>query len=199
MSLQLFQDDVVFTQRLLKCAGLYQGDLHGVWTGDTDAAMTTFEADSDAIAAQYGSFDQRTERCIRTLMPPAQRAARDFMRRVTADGIPARIISGSRTYLEQDALYGRGRYGHPGPIVTNARGGYSHHNFGIAWDIGIFEGGKYLGESPLYERAAQVGLAPGLEWGGHWTSFKDRPHYQLALGLGLAATRVNFEAGAAFV
>ncbi len=61
-----------------------------------------------------------------------------------------KIISGTRTHMqEQDALYARRRTA-PGPRVTNARGGYSNHNFGIAWDIGLFRGGKYLEDSPLY-------------------------------------------------
>ncbi|MEO8506247.1 MAG: hypothetical protein ABI593_01300 [Betaproteobacteria bacterium] len=38
----------------------------------------------------------------------------------------------------QDAPYRQGRLGNPGPRVTNARDGQSNHNFGIAWDIGIF-------------------------------------------------------------
>lgn len=55
--------------------------------------------------------------------------------------------SGLRTYEEQNALYAQGRTA-PGNKVTNAKGGFSNHNFGIAFDIGIFEGAKYLGDSP---------------------------------------------------
>jgi peptidoglycan L-alanyl-D-glutamate endopeptidase CwlK len=83
--------------------------------------------------------------------------------------------------------------------VTRARGGHSNHNFGIAWDIGIFENGTYKGASRKYAEAARVGLVPGLEWGGHWTSFKDEPHYQLATGSAIAAVRTSFESGTAYV
>ena len=46
------------------------------------------------------------------------------------------------SYTEQNDLYKRGSFGNPPPKVTNARGGQSNHNFGIAWDGGVFENGK---------------------------------------------------------
>jgi peptidoglycan LD-endopeptidase CwlK len=129
------------------------------------------------------------------LQLPAQRAARRFMGAILARGIDVRVISGTRSYEEQNALFRRGRFGNPGPRVTNARGGQSRHNFGIAWDIGIFAGGAYVTEAAPYDRAAEVGLIKGIEWGGHWTSFVDRPHYQLALPFGTGEIRRRFEAG----
>jgi peptidoglycan LD-endopeptidase CwlK len=77
----------------------------------------------------------------------------------------------------------------PGPRRPNARGGQSRHNFGIAWDIGIFGGGTYVTTAPPYDRAAEVGLCDGHEWGGCWTSFVGRPHYQLALPFATAGIR----------
>lgn len=67
----------------------------------------------------------------------------------------------------------------PGPIVTKARGGESTHNFGIAFDIGVFEGTKYLPESSRYMAVGALGIELGLEWGGSWESFVDKPHFQL--------------------
>ncbi|HNX92795.1 MAG TPA: M15 family metallopeptidase, partial [Syntrophomonas sp.] len=61
----------------------------------------------------------------------------------------------------------------------NARAGYSNHNFGIAFDIGVFEGNKYLGESPKYKAVGMLGMDIGLEWGGSWKSIVDEPHFQL--------------------
>jgi peptidoglycan L-alanyl-D-glutamate endopeptidase CwlK len=82
------------------------------------------------------------------------------------------VLSGTRTYAEQDALFAKGG-------VTKARGGFSNHNFGIAFDIGVFSGAKYLEESPLYKAVAVIGKGLGLSWGGDWKSFVDEPHYQL--------------------
>jgi peptidoglycan LD-endopeptidase CwlK len=199
MSLRLFGEDVLFLQRFLTSAGFYRDTLDGKYGDHTDEALTAFEKVTEAIADELGRFDNRSERNIGSLQPKAQRAARVFLKTVLAAGIEARIISGTRTYTEQDALFRKGRFGNPGPKVTNARGGKSNHNFGIAWDIGIFKGGKYLDESPLYKKAADVGLTADLEWGGNWKTFPDRPHYQLATGLKLAMVREKFEEGQVIV
>ena len=199
MSALLFKDDVVFLQRFLKSSGVYQGAAHGQWDQATDAALTSFDSKCESIAAQHGRFDARSERLIATLHPRAQVLARTFLTKVRAAGIDARVISGTRTYAEQELLYRQGRWGNPGPVVTKARGGQSNHNFGIAWDIGIFENGKYLAESPLYAQAASIGAMPGLEWGGNWKSFQDRPHYQLATGAPIETVRTSFETGTTFV
>ncbi len=89
--------------------------------------------------------------------------ARIFMNTILDEGINARIISGTRTYEEQNALFRQGRWGNPPPIVTNAKGGKSNHNFGIAWDIEIFsEDGRYFTEFAPYRQAGQIALAAGF-------------------------------------
>jgi peptidoglycan LD-endopeptidase CwlK len=195
MSKPLFPDDIEFLQRFLKSAGFNPGKIDGIWGTKTDTAENAFFLKSDQIASTLGVFDKRSENNILSLQPKAQEAARKFLKLLTGANINARIISGTRTYAEQDILYAKGRTS-PGNIVTNARGGASNHNFGIAWDIGIFtSNGKYLEESPLYDQAAQAGLTPELEWGGNWQSFKDKPHYQLKTGLVVADIRQRFEKG----
>ena len=198
MSKGLFGDDVIFLQRFLKSAGFFAGEINGNWGPDTDAAVQAFDQKSQQIAAQLGTLDPRSERNIVTLHPKAQELARASLTKILAAGITARIISGTRTYAEQDQLFEQGR-SLPGKRVTNARGGESNHNFCIAWDIGIFNGGAYLGDSPLYTQAAEVGLVAGLEWGGNWHSFKDKPHYQIATGLEISAVRQRFELGQSYV
>jgi peptidoglycan LD-endopeptidase CwlK len=199
MSQQLFEDDVRFLQRFLKSAGFNPGIIDGRWGSDTNTAEDNFINKSQEIAATYGTFHQRSERNIATLHPKAQEAARQFLKRLQDAGINARIISGTRTYAEQNALYARGRT-KPGPKVTNAKGGQSNHNFGIAWDIGIFtDRGEYLGESPLYDRAAEVGLVDELEWGGNWQSFQDKPHYQLATDFSISEVKERFERGKSYI
>lgn len=123
------------------------------------------------------TFDERTEKNIATLAPQAQAKAREFMELVLEKGIKAKIIDGSRTFAQQQALYDQGRT-KPGKVVTNAKPGQSWHNFAIAWDIGVFdEDGKYLEDSPHYKMAGEIGESIGLEWGGRW-KFQDDPHYQ---------------------
>lgn len=196
MSARLFPEDVLFFQRLLKSEGLYTKKLDGIWGPFTEKASNDFEALSDQLKMQIMEFDFRTESNIRTLTLSAQKEARFFMGKVLAAGLKAKIISGSRTYAEQNKLFRQGRYNNPGPRVTNARGGRSNHNFGIAWDIGIFTtSGGYITEGAAYDHAAEAGMSERLEWGGNWTGFVDKPHYQLNLGVSLAVIRERFETG----
>lgn len=104
--------------------------------------------------------------------------ARALVQKSAANGIKIKIISGLRTYEEQDKLYAQGRTA-PGNIVTKAKGGYSNHNFGIAFDAGVFEGARYLPESPKYKAVGVLGMELGLEWGGNWKTLVDQPHFQL--------------------
>jgi hypothetical protein len=139
--------------------------------------------------ARDTSLDARSESNIATLVPNAQKQARAFLKAVLEAGIRARIIGGSRTFAQQDALYAKGRTG-PGARVTNARGGFSYHNFGIAWDIGIFDvDGKYLNQSDDYKKAGKIGRELDLEWGGDWTGIVDQPHFQCKSSMKIADMR----------
>ena len=98
------------------------------------------------------------------------------------------VIYGHRSNEEQDALYAQGRT-EPGNIVTNLRGGQSIHNTdpsravdlapyvpgrGVVWDdVGLFH--ELYGV--ILCCASQRGIE--IEWGGHWTRFVDRPHFQV--------------------
>jgi peptidoglycan LD-endopeptidase CwlK len=122
--------------------------------------------------------DPFSERTIATLHPELGAYARALIHSAASQSIRIKIISGLRTVEEQDALFAQGRTT-PGPIVTHARGGFSNHNFGIAFDVGVYESNRYLGESPKYAVVGALGQALGLEWGGTWTSIVDQPHFQL--------------------
>ncbi len=209
MSTTLFPNDILFTQRMLKAEGLYTGALDGIWGPLSEKAANAFDQQSRKTAAKYGTFDLRSEQNIATLSLNTQQEARQFMTRVqgamseripsgeTAADLPiVKIISGTRSYAEQNKIFRQGRYHNPGPIITNARGGSSAHNFGIAWDIGIFsENNGYIPDGPLYDEAANAGLNDALEWGGDWTQFIDKPHYQLKLSTPIYLVCKQFEAG----
>ena len=129
-------------------------------------------------AVTNDKVDSRSEKVIATLLPEVQPYARALVTKAGADGITIKVISGLRTYDEQNDLYAQGRT-KPGRIVTNARGGFSNHNFGIAFDVGVFEGSQYLDESPKYKAVGVLGTDLGLEWGGNWKTIQDEPHFQL--------------------
>ena len=101
-----------------------------------------------------------------------------------------------RTFAEQDALYAQGRT-KAGAKVTNARGGQSYHNFGMAIDIvllvdkdknGTYETASWDiktdfdgdGKADWMEIVA-IFKRYGFEWGGDW-KFNDAPHFQKTFG-----------------
>jgi peptidoglycan LD-endopeptidase CwlK len=198
MSYQILKADVLFYQRLLKANGFYQGNLNGIWDAATDAADDAFLQESEKIKNIHGAFDVRSEANIITLAPKVQVLARKFLGIMKNNLLDVRIISGTRTYAEQDALYRKGRGNSKEKKVTNARGGQSNHNFGLAWDIGLFEAGKYITDNKKYKLLAPLVLnnLPDLEWGGSWISFPDTPHYQHKTQVAsVSAIRALFEKG----
>lgn len=194
-----YEADPVFWQRFLKGNRFYTGSVDGDFGSQSHAAAAAFEAQSIALAEETNRFDLRTEGNIQTLQPKAQLKAREFMKALNDalgnQNVVFKIISGTRTYAEQNAIYAQGRTKFPGPIVTRARGGQSNHNFGVAWDIGLFIDGQYVPESDLYKKAGEIGRQLGLEWGGDWKSLQDEPHFQVLPEVKLADTRILFENG----
>jgi peptidoglycan L-alanyl-D-glutamate endopeptidase CwlK len=138
-------------------------------------------------------IDERTRTNLDTLDPKARERFEQLvlLGKATAAtfGCDWVMISGHRTWEEQDALYQKR------PKVTNARGGYSNHNFGIAGDFAVFRGKSYLDNADP-KTAAQVHAAIavharklGFEWGGDWKSLKDYPHFEISTGLTMAQKR----------
>ena len=193
MTISDIQKDTIFWQRMLRLAGYYTGKIDGIAGKLTRKAEDAWLAAAREAAETYGTFDDRTEKVILTLIPSAQVAARKWMRAATVRaaelGITVKLIDGTRSYKEQDKLF-RKR-----PKVTNARGGRSWHNFGLAFDFGLFRGKEYLGESPHYKTLGAIASTmPGLTWGGTWVNLVDEPHIQLNLFDTVAEARAAFEA-----
>lgn len=135
------------------------------------------------------------------LLPVVKAAAETLIDRCYKRGVPIVITQGLRTIAEQDALYAQGRT-KPGAIVTNARGGYSFHNFGVAIDFALLmpdgkavswdmkRDGDKDGRADWYEVVDEA-KALGFAWGGDWTSFKDYPHFEMTFGLTCAQYRAG--------
>ena len=76
----------------------------------------------------------------------------------------------------------------PGDIVTDAEGGDSYHNWGLAFDCAPVENGKINWDDiNTFNKMGALGQQVGLEWGGNWTSYDitlvDPPHFQYTFGL----------------
>lgn len=97
-------------------------------------------------------------------------------------GVDVRITQGLRTFSEQDNLFKKGRSA-PGPKVTNAKGGESIHNYGLAFDFVLMIDGKVSWEvDQNWKKVAQAFKDQGFTWGGEWKSIKDYPHLEITFG-----------------
>ncbi len=115
---------------------------------------------------------------IAALHPAMQTKVRALLENAKKKGLDVWVQCGMRTIAEQDALYAKGRTtGTKGQTVTNAKGGQSWHNYGIAVDV-VFSKDPW-GEKHDWKALGQAGKEAGLEWGGDWTKLVDRPHFQL--------------------
>lgn len=99
-----------------------------------------------------------------------------------------------RTFEEQDLLFAQGRtrlFDNNGTRlgkVTNAKGGQSYHNYGLALDIVLIDGRRaswdvakdYDDDSiPDWLEIANIFESHGWVWG---RTFNDSPHFQKTLG-----------------
>lgn len=112
------------------------------------------------------------------LLPLVERKKNEFIALCKKGGYNIKVTGGFRTCETQNALYAQGRTT-GGSIVTNAKCGESLHNYGVAFDICFNTATPYKGP---WEMIAVVGESIGLEWGGRWASFPDKPHFQLMQG-----------------
>lgn len=156
--------------------------------------------------------DQKTLERIQLLHPNLREEALvmydEIVAALTGTAI-CRFAYTLRTFAEQDALYAQGRT-KAGSIVTNARGGSSYHNFGLAIDIvllvdkdknGTFETASWDlktdfdgdGKSDWQEIVA-IFKRYGYEWGGDW-KFNDAPHFQKTFGKSVAELQSLHNAG----
>lgn len=133
-------------------------------------------------------IDERSAKNIEGLNLALQPLAEQHVLELQRLGLNFKITSGLRDYAEQRRLYAKGRTA-PGDKVTNARAGFSWHNFGLAYDLTLFSGKNPVWNSRHYETAGKIGKALGLEWGGDWKKIIDRPHFQLPMQITLAQAR----------
>jgi peptidoglycan LD-endopeptidase CwlK len=130
-------------------------------------------------------MDEVSEQRLALVMPALAAKVRQMAAALQGGGIYIRVVQGLRTIEQQNALYAQGRTA-PGPIVTNAKGGQSYHNYGLAVDCLPSDRGLIPPFSPDWnvshhdwQKMLFVGVSLGLDSGATWRTFKDYPHFQL--------------------
>lgn len=116
-------------------------------------------------------------------------------------GVRLRFSYVYRSVEEQNILYNKK------PKVTNAKGGQSIHNYGLALDVvilidkdknGTFESIDWNIKSPYFQFVVNYFKSKGYEWGGDWKSFKDYPHFQKSFGLSWQMLKNRINIGMSF-
>ena len=148
------------------------------------------------LLEEYGNFKLESQGDF-GLHPLVDIKRMDLIKLAELKGIRLITTSGLRTFAEQDVLYAKGRTS-PGNIVTNARAGESWHNYGVAFDV-AFDNGSGVPTWEEYDmndngiddwdEIGEIGVSIGLEWGGNWKQFLDRPHFQYTFGKSMSELR----------
>ena len=110
--------------------------------------------------------------------------------------VGCRFVQVYRTFAEQDALYAQGRT-KPGPKVTEAPGGKSYHNYGLAIDFCLLydknNDGKIQSDEIVWDRQTDLNKDHVIDWievvniftkyGWKWgATWKDYPHFEKDFG-----------------
>ncbi len=129
-------------------------------------------------------MDARSEATLTLICPEFATKIRAASDALNDENTFILVVSGLRTAGEQNALYAQGRTV-SGHVVTNARAGFSMHNYGLAADIVPYTTGSggqlnWVSSTPQFQRMVGAMKAQGLEWGGDWKgSLGDFDHFQL--------------------
>jgi peptidoglycan LD-endopeptidase CwlK len=142
------------------------------------------------------------------LCPAFAGQLRIFEQRLQVANLPFYLFMGLRTFEDQDELFAQGRT-KPGQTVTNARGGDSFHNYGLAadyvldgmpdkpglqWSWDLKADLDHNGKSD-WQQMAEIAKSCGMESGFFWQKFPDAPHIQMTFGMRLADIKELYRIG----
>lgn len=191
-------ENVKAVQKLLNSRGYHPGYPDGWFGPMTTKAVRKFQTDNGLYPSGMvdpwtrqrlfnshpkDDFESRPSSSdISSLNPHVALLAKKFLESTRADQLDVRIYTAFRSWAEEDRLFAQGRWA-PGAIVTNARGGDSYHNWGLAFDAAPYENGKISNNVEKFIRMGHLGQQVGLQWGGTFKSLVDYPHFQYTFGL----------------
>lgn len=154
-------------------------------------------------------IDQLTIQRIQLLHPKIREEVLDIYQNEVVKALTGRAICRFaytlRTFQEQNAIYAQGRtklfdsQGKRLGKVTNAKGGQSIHNYGLAFDIALLKdtNGDGTFDTASWEdtidfdkdgkadwmEVVSIFKKHGYVWGGDWKSFRDdKPHFEKTMG-----------------
>lgn len=130
-------------------------------------------------------MDSVSEQRLSLVHPLLSTKVRQAYILLQTQGITIRVVQGLRTMAEQNADYAQGRTT-KGSIITNAKGGQSYHNYGLAVDaVPGIQGlsswqPNWNPSSADFKAMIKTCVGVGLEAGALWTTMKnDYDHFQM--------------------
>jgi len=119
--------------------------------------------------------------------------------KATPVGVHPFIDEVLRSFKRSDELYSQGRT-KPGPIVTNAPGGSSLHNYGLACDFHLQINGKDVWPNNFradknWMKVVEIFKKHGFTWGGDFKSIVDAPHFEMTFGYSTKQLLALYKAG----
>lgn len=137
-------------------------------------------------------------RAIEHLHPKIQDGAQSFLDKCEEAGIDVIITSTLRDHECQQKLYDKGRTEESKKKkerkVTNAKPGYSWHNWGLAFDfVPVVNGKAIWNDKEVFTQCGEIAESLGFTWAGRWKRFKEMAHCQYTGGLTLADMRAGKE------
>lgn len=135
-------------------------------------------------------MDKSTIKIVAKLHPELRSEVASILIEIQSKGIDIKIVQGLRSFKEQDAIYAQGR-ALPGKIVSNAKGGQSYHNFGLAldfcllhkdgsisWDINEDSDKDNIEDwNEVVDVFESYGWSSGTKW-----KHPDNPHFEKTFG-----------------
>jgi uncharacterized protein YcbK (DUF882 family) len=139
--------------------------------------------------------DGNSKAIIEKLHPKFRNMVAELFTRAEKElGLTLYATSGYRTYAEQVALHKQNS--------SNAKAGFSSHNFGFAVDLNVRKNGitilKKANSNQQWINSGVVGLAKkiGIDWVGDFGSYHDPVHFFLKPnGLSTSDLRAMYDSG----
>lgn len=195
--------EVILVQSQLNSVNFITGTPDGIFGPKTANAVIRFQSVNGLT--MNGVVDPRTRQQLfnpdpsydysklpsslnlSSLNPYVASLARQFLNLCSTNGLSVTVVEAFRSWDKQDVLYAQGRTA-AGDIVTDAEGGDSYHNWGLAFDCAPLKNGVInWNDIDTFNKMGSLGQQVGLEWGGNWTSYDialvDPPHFQYTFGL----------------
>ena len=124
------------------------------------------------------NWEELNEKRLAHVHPILSGRIKALIESLALSGVIVLVTQGLRTFQEQDRLFAQGRTT-PGKIVTNARGGYSHHNYALAVDVCPLDSvgqPNWNTSHKNWQTILEVAPSFKLAEGAKWKRFYDTPH-----------------------